>query len=128
MFNRCSFRRLVVRWIWAFAVAFHYNGENEKYIQGAWRVDGANGKNSWFLQWAFDNGNFKQTGYPPITQEGKYRVVSNSGDKLTLELYEQKGTFGDETRKIEILINRAESQLTISSTKGFKRIGERQNN
>ncbi|HVE59805.1 MAG TPA: hypothetical protein VNB22_23535, partial [Pyrinomonadaceae bacterium] len=102
-------------------------GENEQYIQGTWRVAGGNGIRSWFLEWTFDDGNFKQTGYPPITQEGKYRVSSITESKITLELYDQKGTFGTETSTVEISINREESQLTISNTKGFTRIAKANN-
>ena len=96
-------------------------GENEKFIQGTWRADGENGGHAWFLEWTFDNGNFKQTGYPPIIQEGKYRVLSAAGDKITLELYEQKGTFGEKPREIQISLDREAGQLTISGTKGFQK-------
>jgi len=95
--------------------------EAEKYIQGTWYVRGENGRVTWFLKWTFNNGKFKQTGYPPIIQEGKYRVLSSDDENLTLELYEQKGTFGESPRKVEILIDKEASQLTISNTKGFTR-------
>ena len=101
--------------------------ETEKYIQGRWYVRGMNGRVGWFLEWTFNNGKFKQTGYPPIIQEGKYRVVSQDEDKITLELYEQKGTFGEGTRKVEILIDKEADQLTISNTKGFTRTSEKKN-
>lgn len=100
-------------------------GENEKYIQGTWRVTGENGGRSWFLEWTFENGKFKQTGYPPIIQEGKYRVIGETDNKITLELYEQKGTFGDDTRRIEILIDTKTNQLTISGTRGFTRTADK---
>jgi hypothetical protein len=96
-------------------------GENEKFIQGKWRVTGENGGYAWFLEWTFDNGNFKQMGYPPIIQEGKYKVLSVGDSQIRLELYEQKGTFGDEKREIEILIDKQAKQLTIAGTKGFTR-------
>ena len=100
-------------------------GENEKYIQGTWRVEGENGGYRWFLEWTFENGKFNQTGYPPIIQEGKYRIAGETENKITLELYEQKGTFGNEMRKIEILIEKETNQLTISGTKGFTRTTEK---
>jgi hypothetical protein len=96
-------------------------GENEKFIQGTWRVTGENGGYAWFLEWTFENGSFKQTGYPPIIQEGKYKVLSAAGDQITLELYEQKGTFGEEKRELQISINKPAKQLTIAATKGFSR-------
>src|SRR5215203_2039022 len=99
-------------------------GESEKFIQGTWRVAGENGGHAWFLEWTFDNGNFKQTGYPPIIQEGKYKILSETGDKITVELYEQKGTFGKDKREIQISIDKQANQLTISGTKGFNRKAE----
>lgn len=93
----------------------------EKYIQGTWHVYGENNGHGWFLEWTFDNGKFKQTGYPPIIQEGKCKVVSRSENKLTIELYDQKGTFGNENRKIEIVIDKDKGELIISGTIGFKR-------
>jgi hypothetical protein len=102
-------------------------GENEKFIQGTWRAGGENGGHAWYLEWTFDGENFKQIGYPPIVQEGKYRVVSNDGDKLTIELYEQKGTFGEDRRQIEILVDKQANQLTISNMKEFRRTVDKKN-
>lgn len=94
--------------------------ETEKYIQGKWRAAGQFDRHAWFLEWTFDNGRFKQTGYPAIFQEGKYKVVSLADDKITIELYEQKGTFGENNRKVEIVIDKEIQQLSISNTTGFR--------
>jgi hypothetical protein len=99
----------------------------ENYIQGTWRVAGENGGRSWFLEWSFDNGGFRQTGYPPIIQEGKYRVASAGDDRITLELYGQQGTFGGSDRVLPIIIDRSANRLTISGTKGFSRTGSVKN-
>ena len=101
-------------------------GENEIFIQGTWRTGGENGGYAWYLEWTFDDGKFKQIGYPPIIQEGKYRVVSADADQITIELYEQKGTFGEQKREIQITVDKQANQLTISNTKGFKRTAEKQ--
>lgn len=93
--------------------------EAEERIQGVWRAEGKNGGYGWFLEWTFDHGNFKQTGYPPIFQEGKYRIIGMQGNKLTLELYEQKGNFGEEKRNVEIILNVEKETLKISGTDGF---------
>lgn len=102
--------------------------EPEKYIQGTWRTGGENAGNSWYLEWTFDNEKFKQLGYPPITQEGKYKVISVENNKITLELYDQKGTFGDEKRELQILIDKETKKLTISGTKDFSRVPAEKNN
>lgn len=99
--------------------------EAEKFIQGGWRAAGESGIRAWFLEWTFANGRFKQTGYPPIVQEGKYRVESAGDDKLALELYDQTGTFGETPRKIEISIDKEAGELTISNTKSFRRVADR---
>ena len=96
--------------------------EAEKFIQGNWRADGMNGGHRWFLEWKFDRGSFSQLGYPPITQNGKYKVISLEGNRLKLELYDQKGTFGESKRTVEIVLEKESGQLSISGTKGFFRI------
>jgi hypothetical protein len=94
--------------------------DEEKFIQGTWRASGDIDKtHSWFLEWAFDKGKFKQTGYPPISQEGKYRVVKREDNKLTLELYDQKGTFGTENKQIEIVTDKEKNKLKIDGKEGF---------
>lgn len=99
-------------------------GEAEKYIQGKWRAAGENGGHTWFLEWAFDKGNFKMLGYPALFQEGKYRVVTETDDKLTIELYGQKGTFGEKDRKVEIVMDKQSGKLAISRMDGFSRTGD----
>ena len=76
----------------------------------------------WFLEWTFAGGKFLQTGYPPIKQEGKYRVVKQSDDKLTLELYEQKGNFGTKDRRVEIVIDEKNERLKIWNQENFSRV------
>lgn len=102
--------------------------EEEKYIQGTWRLSGElpnSNKNepgmAWYLEYTFDKGKFKQTGYPPITQEGKYKVIKQDGNKLTLELYDQKGTFGTENKQMVVVVEREKNKLTIDGKEGFSR-------
>lgn len=102
--------------------------EFEKYIQGTWRAEGKNGNYGWFLEWTFADGIFKQTGYPPILQEGKYKITGISGNKITLMLYDQKGTFGTEERSMDIVFNSPDKSLTISGTKGFSRLTSQKTN
>jgi hypothetical protein len=102
--------------------------DSEKFIQGTWRLEGELPKNesgrtfSWFLEWTFSNGAFVQTGYPPLRQEGKYRIVKKESSKLTLELYEQTGNFGTENKQIEIVIDKKKKKLKIDGKTGFTRV------
>lgn len=96
--------------------------EAEKFLQGKWRAAGGDNIRAWFLDWTFDNGKFKQVGYPPIQQEGKYKILRAEKEKITLELYEQKGTFGEETETLEIFIDPKTKLLTISQIKNFSRV------
>lgn len=100
----------------------HQNEKTENLFQGVWRAEGKNGGYGWFQEWTFVKGNFKQTGYPPIFQEGKYRIIGNQGDKITLELFEQKGTFGENKRIVEIIRDSERESLAVSGTQGFSRI------
>lgn len=100
-------------------------GEVEKYIQGTWRAEGENNQRSWFLEWTFAGGKFKQTGYPPILQEGSYRIVNVADGRITIELFAQKGNFGDQPRTIEIVTDPEDEKLTISGTKGFLRVARK---
>lgn len=96
----------------------------EDFIQGAWRLTGESEGHAWFLEWSFYNGRFNLKGYPPLYQEGKYRVTKRDGDKLTLELYDQKGNFGNEDRKIEVAIDKKKDTLLIDGKGAFKRTKE----
>jgi hypothetical protein len=93
----------------------------EQVMQGAWRLTGTNGAHGWYLEWTFDHGKFKLDGYPPLHQEGKYRVVKEEGDKLTLELYEQQGNFGTENSQIEVVVDKDKDALKIKDQGPFKR-------
>jgi len=100
----------------------------EDYIRATWRLDGELPPNNtghgfrWFLEYTFsEDGSFMLTGYPPLMQKGKYRVVKTEDDKITLELYEQSGNFGTRDKRIEIQVDRKNDFLNIDSKKGFKR-------
>lgn len=102
--------------------------DNARAMEGTWRLEGVTpGTNgnpgvSWFLEWTFAaDGMFLQTGYPPLSQKGKYRLVQIIGDKITLKLYEQSGNFGTKDKQIEILIDAEKDTLKIDGKAGFKR-------
>lgn len=93
----------------------------EESLQGTWRAAGETpDRHTWFLEWTFKDGRFKQLGYPPITQEGKYRVVGSDANKLTIELFDQDGTFGKEPQRIEISADAG--RLKIQNMKGFAKV------
>lgn len=99
--------------------------EAETFLQGKWRAAGDHGNGHiWFLEWTFDDGKFKQNGYPPILQEGKYKIISVEKGKITLELFEQKGTFGERTKTIDILIDSQTKLLKIWQMENFSRVIE----
>lgn len=94
---------------------------NEDFIQGTWRLTGDNDGHAWFLEWTFDHGKFNLKGYPPLAQEGKYRIIKTQGDKLTLELYAQSGNFGTENSRIELAIDKKKDTLMVDGKGPFKR-------
>lgn len=93
------------------------------FVQGTWRAEGTDpsGRHAWFQTWNFDNGRFKHEGYPPLYQEGSYRLLKKEKNRLTLELYDQQGTFGTENSQIEIIINRRDGILMIRGQGPFRR-------
>ncbi|HEX8844222.1 MAG TPA: hypothetical protein VF791_06245 [Pyrinomonadaceae bacterium] len=98
----------------------------EKFLQGTWRLEGADEKkNAWYLEWTFDMGTFKLEGYPPLHQEGSYQIIDVTGDKVTLELFDQKGTFGTEKSKIELILDKKKDTLMIKGQGPFKRNSEK---
>ena len=102
--------------------------ENEKFIQGKWHLSGnvpGDEDISWFLEWEFDDGQFTQNGYPPILQKGKYKVIDDKKDNLTLKLYKQKGTWGEEDSELKVFINRKDGTLTIQGKSNFKKLDKK---
>jgi hypothetical protein len=99
----------------------------EHAIQGTWYLSGqVRDTNvrpglSWFLEWTFDQGKFNLAGYPPLHQNGSYRIIRTEGNRLTLELYDQQGNFGTEKSQIEILLQKNKDRLTIKGRGPFKR-------
>jgi hypothetical protein len=108
-------------------VASPVKDANDDAIQGIWylsgQLPGQDGKPglSWFLEWTFDHGKFNLNGYPPLHQEGSYRILKTEGNKLTLELYDQKGNFGTDSSRIEIIVDKAKDELKIDEKGPFTR-------
>lgn len=101
---------------------------SEQVMQGTWMIQGG-GENKtprWFLEWTFDDGKFSLSGYPKLQQEGSYRVTKNNGNKLTLELSNQKGDLGTKTSQVEIVVDRNNDILTIKDQGPFKRVIKKQ--
>ena len=110
----------------SFPIASHAEDANDDSIQGTWhlsgQVDSKDGHGfSWFLEWTFDHSKFNLSGYPPLHQEGRYRIVKTEGNKLTLELYDQRGNFGTENSQIEIVVDKEKDTLTIKDQGPFTR-------
>jgi hypothetical protein len=106
------------------SVASSATKTNEDFIQGMWRLTGQNGMYGWYLEWTFNHGRFDLKGYPPLAQDGKYRIIKTEGHKLTLELYDQKGNFGTENSQIELVIDKKKDALMIKGQGPFKRTNE----
>jgi hypothetical protein len=97
-------------------------------IVGTWRLDGELPPNNtghgfhWFLEYTFnDDGRFILTGYPPLMQKGKYRIVKVEENKLTVDLYEQSGNFGTKDKQIELTFDKETNLLKIDGKDGFTR-------
>ncbi|HKQ99787.1 MAG TPA: hypothetical protein VJT09_03890 [Pyrinomonadaceae bacterium] len=104
------------------------DSRDEKLIQGTWRLDGNNDGHAWYLQWKFDHGKFTMIGYPPLRQEGSYRITKTGPGTLVLALYDQRGNFGTEDSEIGIAVDRRKDQLKIKGQGPFARVIETSNN
>jgi major membrane immunogen (membrane-anchored lipoprotein) len=90
------------------------HSENERFIQGEWQAAGEQGSGyAWFIRWKFKQGNFVQTGYPPLEQAGKYRVLSEKDDDLELEFFDQSGTFGTNVQRVKIVLDKINRSLLL---------------
>ncbi len=105
--------------------SFGVADSDEEFIQGTWRLTGENDGHGWFLEWTFDHGKFDLKGYPPLYQEGKYRIVKTEENKLTLELYDQKGNFGTENSQVEVVPDKSKDTLMIKGQGPLTRIQPR---
>jgi hypothetical protein len=121
--------KLILPLLFVALVALHHApaarvDSGEQSIQGTWHVEGNDGRGlSWYLEWTFDKGKFNLKGYPPLYQEGSYRIIKSAAGKLTLELFDQKGNFGTENSQIEIVVGRARNKLKMIKGQGpFTRI------
>jgi hypothetical protein len=107
---------------WLTTLVTSRSSENESFIQGTWRAAGDQGEGrTWFMEWTFERGTFKQTGYPPLEQRGRYRVIGDTESRLQLELFEQRGTFGSKDTNLVIVVNRERDTLRIDNLEGFRR-------
>jgi hypothetical protein len=117
---------IMAGWVLATGSPAPPQAPGEEFIQGGWRVEGyldeKNRRGRWFLEWAFEGGKFNQRGYPPLTRSGRYRVIGDDGDKLTLELFEQQGASRGAGRRLEIIVNRDGDQLKIGGKGPFLRV------
>lgn len=99
--------------------------ESERVMQGTWVMEGG-GKNNtphWYLEWTFDDkGKFSLNGYPQVHQEGSYRVVKTKGNTLTLELFDQKGSFGTDKSQMQVVVDGKQDLLTIKDKGPYRRV------
>lgn len=96
---------------------------NALFIQGQWSYSqDLGGGFASVLTWDFRSGHFTLEGYPPLLQEGDYRVVTSEGDSLTLRLVNQSGDLPTDDRDIVILLDRSAETLMIDGQGPFHRV------
>lgn len=96
---------------------------NARFIQGQWSYSqDLGGGLASVLTWDFRNGQFTLEGYPPLFQEGDYRVVKSDGDTVTLRLVNQSGDLSTDDREMEIILDRSAETLMIDGQGPFHRV------
>ena len=93
-------------------------GSSKDFLIGAWfRSETISAGFTSFVRWEFRaDETFLQTGYPPLTQQGRYRILESDNDLLKIRLFEQSGTFGTDDRDLMVQINRARNEITLAGT------------
>ena len=101
--------------------------EAERYIQGTWFYRGGlpgqpeYPTRPFTIEWTFASGTFRQTGYPPIFSEGRYRVSRAGETDITLTLFKQKGHFSESDRTILIALDKPAGTITIDKGPALQR-------
>jgi hypothetical protein len=96
---------------------------NAQFIQGQWSYsEDLGGGFASVLTWNFRAGHFTLEGYPPLFQEGDYRVVKSEGDTVILRLVNQSGDLSTDDRDIEIILDRSAETLMIDGQGPFHRV------
>jgi len=96
---------------------------NAQFIQGQWSYsEDLGGGLASVLTWDFRAGHFTLEGYPPLFQEGDYRVMKSEGDTVILRLVNQSGDLPTDDREIEIILDRGAETLMIDGQGPFHRV------
>ena len=101
--------------------------EAERFIQGNWSYSGTvpgepiHRPVSIAIEWSFASGRFRQSGYPPLLSEGRYRVVRADADAITLTLFAQKGHFSEADRTIRIDLDRTAKSISVDRGPALRR-------
>ncbi len=88
---------------------------NQSKLQGSWSVSGAAGDSTefqaWYIDYSFEGRNYKKAGYPPITEEGTFEIISENKDSL--ELYFNVLSSSPETKSYKQWVMLRDSSLFI---------------
>lgn len=101
--------------------------EAERFIQGTWSYSGTvpgeplHRPMSFMIEWTFASGAFRQSGYPPLLSEGRYRVARAEAAAIALTLYAQKGNFSESDRTITIAIDRGANTISVDQGPTLRR-------
>lgn len=66
-------------------------GNGKSKLEGKWRATGnSDSTHVWFLDYTFSGGNFIKDGYPPLHEEGKFKILREKNDSVIVELTPEK--------------------------------------
>lgn len=89
--------------------------ETSSSLEGAWNYTESDGTEDGLAldwTWTFEKDTYKIIGYPEYNQEGKYKILSEEEDTITVEFSEVTGDGNTENQTIEI--NKTEEGLIIN--------------
>lgn len=94
------------------------------YIIGTWQRSGqSEAGDSWKMNYTFSkNGQFSMVGSPTFTMKGKYKIVKEVENLLTLELSALSGDGNTKKQRIQLAVEKKNNQLRIDN-RLYGRIG-----
>ncbi len=103
---------------------------NEKFIQGTWymrseHLDQATGETYLEVEWTFNSGAFEYRACCFNVDQhltGRYRILDNKDDILTIELFNIKGSGSIGPAELRLVINRDEDTLVIQGGQPYTRL------
>ena len=87
---------------------------HRKFIQGKWQRTGKDPEgNAWYINYTFTGYEFEINAYPTMQTKGKYRIIGEVENLVTLELYDISGDGNTQRHRIQIAVDKIGNKIAI---------------